>query len=804
MEQQRFQAPCQVVSEAEVRSEGRAVQVSTLHHGALPPSTTFPSVFSLILMYIPLVSLLSCIRLSYSFLSAPACLLSGPPYRHLSGCGVDRRHGLVPRATRESSVSSDPSSSDDFCSRSYVRSLRSSNLAGVVGDQGQDIYVPFGAHLTVVTGETGSGKSLLVARALQLVCGSKASPSLLKSATNRNDLQNLTAFAQVEVVLGKQHLSSIQTALQVVGVPMAEGNAVHLRRTLQVQSSGTSKARLKSVCEINGRQVSLKALATFARPLFAIVDASVASSALARPESRMAVLDTAVSRECMERFHQTKSRYRLCRQAREQIEQALASRILPPSFSRENGKDNELLVHWIDELDAFERRVVSFCQSLLVGEPGDSELAAAAQELAKTTWTESSSKSRSPFSSVLLQRLTKFRDVLAFVDSQETSLRSALLHLGSLSSPNSAVTAVERARELLFDAAGGSGSSKNVATSLERAHDLLNAVEKALAEVTDFMDDEKQGPISVIEFERSACRVSIEDVDGMIQDWNTLARKHAIPAFSLPSCHAALRAELDGNVEAQTQLPMALADEAEAQMAFAVACASLSDERRRIAKQLSSSVTERLPALGMDKAALLVEIAQSRACTEWLAYGSPGSHGIDSINFVLRVDGESQGLVHDVASSGEKARLLLAIECALPGSVGASCGGNAEEVGSEGTVWSNAPPVVVLYDEIDAHVGGHAAVSIAGMLVDQSTGGSQVIAITHNPSVAAVADSHLVVSRISGGPDVATSVRVRAVDGLDRRKELARMASGDLAMEEAEIFADALIRDGAKRRLLKP
>jgi DNA repair protein RecN (Recombination protein N) len=114
--------------------------------------------------------------------------------------------------------------------------------------------------------------------------------------------------------------------------------------------------------------------------------------------------------------------------------------------------------------------------------------------------------------------------------------------------------------------------------------------------------------------------------------------------------------------------------------------------------------------------------------------------------------------------------------------------------------------MAVVYDEIDAHVGGHAAVSVANMLVDQSRSGQQVIAITHSPSVGAVADTHLVV-RCRDDNDsnvrrnIMNEISVDCVTGSERRKELARMASGNLALEEAEVFAEALIRDAAATKL---
>jgi DNA repair protein RecN (Recombination protein N) len=108
----------------------------------------------------------------------------------------------------------------------------------------------------------------------------------------------------------------------------------------------------------------------------------------------------------------------------------------------------------------------------------------------------------------------------------------------------------------------------------------------------------------------------------------------------------------------------------------------------------------------------------------------------------------------------------------------------------------------VIQDEIDAHVGGRAAVALAQMLSEQSRS-CQVISITHSPSVAAIADMHIVIQKQlqeQDGKDARQVISASVVEGQSRRQELARMASGDLATEEAYIFADALIRDGAANK----
>ena len=295
-----------------------------------------------------------------------------------------------------------------------------------------------------------------------------------------------------------------------------------------------------------------------------------------------------------------------------------------------------------------------------------------------------------------------------------------------------------------------------------------------------------------------------------------------------------MREELDGNVEALKLLPEAEEGERIARENFSQACKELSDARTKVATELSRSVTTLLPSLGLEGSTFRVQLSARPGGFDDPYYGSE-STGVDIADFLLlhqksnadntgsdgRVTGDAGGSTHGgnielVGSSGEKSRVLLAIETALPGSIGSACNSfsdGVESVPSEGSI--RTPPISIIYDEIDAHVGGRAAVTMARLLADQSRNnrsrdegmtadsGSQIIAITHSASLAAIADRHIVVERCYRSGTQTSPVRTYVADGSSRRKEIARMASGDLASDEAETFADALIRDALLQRSMQ-
>jgi len=169
-----------------------------------------------------------------------------------------------------------------------------------------------------------------------------------------------------------------------------------------------------------------------------------------------------------------------------------------------------------------------------------------------------------------------------------------------------------------------------------------------------------------------------------------------------------------------------------------------------------------------------------------------------------------------VLSSGESARLSLALEtCCLGDGVWTPLSPkSSQEVEFQGGVAKKEGMFregLVVYDEIDAHVGGEAAVAVARLLRAQGRR-RQVLAITHNPVIAAAADKHYVVTRTlpqvstsspvspssSSSPtplwstNVGSSV-VRQVEGAQREEELARMATGRLNTDAGTNLAKALL-----------
>ncbi|CAJ1952450.1 unnamed protein product [Cylindrotheca closterium] len=695
---------------------------------------------------------------------------------------------------------------------SYISEIRSRNLAGVHADEAyNDVIVDLQAgdsvnSMVVVTGETGSGKSLLVSKVADLVTGGKLDPLLLQRPSNEQSKES-TASTEMILKLFGSHIASVASTLRFLGVDaesilgedvesMSRGALdLSLKRSIMQSSNG----RTKSVCEINDQTVTLKVLKAVASPLLAIVNAPLAGMALGRPNSRMAMIDIGIRSEITETVRQLQRKYNKCRRRRVSLEAELQSQVLPASMNSGGNVNEELMLHWIDELDGFEARIRSFCEctssdSFTMESPLQSRL----EELESLSWMDSDAAAPS-FSSSLYRKLLDFLEALKSMDVRIEAARQAHETLGSMSNPSSARTALERTRDLLLDATGSGDSEQTgdrIVKSSEKAHQLLNNVEDALIECATFLDDD-QGLLANLEAERKSCAKSLEDFNEIIFEWNTLARKHGVSSFLLPLCHNSLRNQLDGNIEAKRILPLAIEAENDALLELEEASSKLTKARVELTARISESISDRLPILGMENSRFEARLLPFQTPTY-----SSSALGVEEVDFYLLHDnsestgdvssGRSRGgKVESVASSGEKARILLAIECEIPGSVGALCG-----VSSNENVQYPAP-VAVIYDEIDAHVGGRASVAVGKMLKDQSQS-CQVISITHSPSVAAIAGKHICIHKEVLSAEKGSIASATVVTGLERRKELARMAAGDMATEEAEIFAEALIRDVSK------
>jgi DNA repair protein RecN (Recombination protein N) len=211
---------------------------------------------------------------------------------------------------------------------------------------------------------------------------------------------------------------------------------------------------------------------------------------------------------------------------------------------------------------------------------------------------------------------------------------------------------------------------------------------------------------------------------------------------------AARLAELDGDDDTIAEMA---AEEASLAAEVTALAERLSGLRQEAAKRFAADVTTELTALAMPHARIAAVLSR---------LDEPGPHGVDDVELRLASNPGAPLLpLHKGASGGELSRVMLAIE----------------------VVFAGADPVpTFVFDEVDAGVGGKAAVEIGRRLAKLARM-AQVIVVTHLPQVAAFADNHLVVAKANDG--TITSSGVIRLDHDGRVRELSRMLAG---MEDSE------------------
>ena len=312
-------------------------------------------------------------------------------------------------------------------------------------------------------------------------------------------------------------------------------------------------------------------------------------------------------------------------------------------------------------------------------------------------------------------------------------LRSALGAREALAGEGGALDAIRDAASEVDDALRYDDALSKHADVLRSA--LLD-LEDVAAELRDYADDLDFDPA---ELERMRARWS--ELQGLLRSYGpTMADVFA----RRDEARGVVEAASDGG--AAVERAQKAADAAEARLADAAR--ALDDVRREAAPRFSAAVSEQMARLEMGSAEL--EVAFERLPrAEW------SRRGPSRTEFLYRPGaGLSARPLRRIASGGEVSRVMLALKVVLGESDSAE---------------------TLVFDEVDAGVGGATAVALAGVLADLART-HQVIVVTHLAQVAVVADEHYLVSKSAGDVPETT---LTPISGEDRVREVARMLSGD-------------------------
>ena len=555
--------------------------------------------------------------------------------------------------------------------------------------------------LTVLTGETGAGKTMVVT-GLTLLGGGRAEASRVADGARR---------AVVEGRFSAEP-AAVAVADEVGAEPDDDGTLIAVRT---VGADGRSRAHL------GGRSVPVGVLGRLAEATLA-VHGQNDQLRLLRPAEQRALLD----RFAGETVAEPLARYRAVRSEWMRISAELVER---RDGARKLAQEADLLRHGLTEIAAVDPQ------------PGeDVELVAHARRLAEA-------------------------DELRAVASVA---QAALVGAEDVPDVPAALALIGEARHRL--AAAGDVELSALDARLAEALALLGDVGAELTGYLDRLDADPERLASVLSRQaelKALTRKYAADVDGVLA-WAAAARERLGSLDVSDEALAGLTARRDG-------LAVELAEHA----------AAVTAARTKAAGRLAADTTAELAGLAMADARLLVAVTQRVAgagAAEAVRVGRrelvAGAEGVDEVELRLVAHaGASPQPLHKGASGGELSRVMLALEVALAG----------------------ADPVpTMVFDEVDAGVGGRAAVEIGRRLAHLASR-HQVIVVTHLPQVAAYADRHLVVdkSRRDGGK---ARSRVRTLAEHERIVELARMLAGLDDTDTGRAHAEELLEAARAHR----
>lgn len=281
-----------------------------------------------------------------------------------------------------------------------------------------------------------------------------------------------------------------------------------------------------------------------------------------------------------------------------------------------------------------------------------------------------------------------------------------------------------------------------IAPELEKARSSISDAVFSLTDAAELLRDFKESlDFSPEEYDRLETRLAL---------LNKLNRKYGKDEAELMDYLCQCRDKLD-EIQYSDERLLKLNKELEAQKTRCLSAAeNLSRMRHQAADALENRIVSELRDLNMPSVRFAVEFAPVE---NKLGFDA---NGMDQIRFVMSANaGEEMGRISKIASGGELSRIMLAMK----------------------NVFAEKDPVsTMIFDEIDTGVSGIAAQRVGEKLYSVSRG-KQVMCVTHLPQIAAMADSHFVISKEER--QGRTFTQVRALDTEGRKRELARLHGGD-------------------------
>ncbi len=544
------------------------------------------------------------------------------------------------------------------------------------------IRVRFHAGLNLLTGETGSGKSIVV-DALGLLLGGRASAEMVRSGETR---------ARVAGIFDVRDHAALRALLEPAGFTTEDSELLIEREIL---AGGKSRAFLGS------RPVAVSLLRELA-PLLGDIHGQHDQQLLFSPDAQREMLDGfAGSHELLARVAEVHGRWEETAAALENLERTEQEKL-------------RLLDLW-----EFQRKEIEGADP----KAGEDEALEAERRV--------------------LQNLGRLQEnagtaYAALYDSPESALAKVRL-------------AAKRLEELC-----------RIDPTLTALGEHLQSAELSLKEASYGLRDYLSG------LEANPGR--LEEIENRLALLDKLKRKYGRSLDEVIAFLAEVRAQIEQVEHAGERMDALRKEREHLAREYEQAAGELSSLRRGAARKLEKGVVTELASLAMERTVFRIEIVPA----PWSA------SGVDRAEFLVSPNvGEEPKPLEKVASGGEISRIALALK---------TC------VAAPRRLQDGIPPRTLVFDEVDAGIGGGAAEGV-GRRLKRLAAANQVLCVTHLAQIASFADHHYRVEKHeSKGRTVAG---IEELDRQGRTREIGRMLSGQELTPEALKHAERLIRSSA-------
>ncbi|MBV8069900.1 MAG: DNA repair protein RecN [Acidobacteriaceae bacterium] len=538
--------------------------------------------------------------------------------------------------------------------------------------------IRFQEGLNILTGETGSGKSIVV-DSLSLLLGARASAEMVRTGEARARVSGIFAVART---------AEVSTLLEEAGIDDPEEDLIIER---EISANGKSRAFVAN------RPVTTAFLRQLA-PALGDIHGQNEQQLLAAPQLQRDLLDD----------------YANAAGLRASVAAAYAE-WRDVSRRLEELEINEQEKLRLLDLWSFQRKEIEAVQP----ERGEDEALEGERKI--------------------LQNVTRLQE--------NANAAFSLLY----DSSESAATQVRQAIKKLDELLRIDGTFEETAATLRQAGVLIDEAAYALR---DYLGKLEGDP------------ARLEDVEARLEALDRLKRKYGRTLEDVIAFREDVARRIEEVENASEHRSALERKRVEAANRYEKLASELSRKRKEAAATLSKRVESELKGLAMAGTQFQVSVNES----EWTAAG------IDEVVFLVSPNrGEELKPLQKIASGGELSRIALALKTAI------------------GTTVRNTGIPTLVFDEVDAGVGGAAAAAV-GKRLKLLSRASQVICVTHLAQIAGFADHHYAVSKREKKGRITT--QIEELEREQRAREIGRMLSGEQITAEALRHAEQLIQAG--------